>query len=157
MTAGVPVPPSTIAYKRGTILLNICANCSLFYWKQIGSERLQKCGRCKVLLYCSQQCQAEHWVLVHKAHCRKLAWANQSEEAVNDPVGIYSHHPFPHPEAAGVQSGPVDTTEVLVALVQRVLMQIKSTMDPDLFLDIDGLPQLEDLMEMNRRKICSKR
>ena len=86
-----------------------------------------------------------------------MAWARQSKEAGKEPVGIYSHHPFPDPEAAGVQSGSADTTEVLVALVQRFLMQIKSMMDPALFLHIEQLPQLEDVMEMNRRKIWAHR
>ena len=96
--------------------------------------------------------------MVHKAHCKKMSLARQqSEETVKEPVGIYSHHPFPDPEAAGVQSGSADTTEVLVALVQRFLMQIKSMMDPALFLHIEQLPQLEDVMEMNRRKIWAHR
>ena len=159
MAASIPPPTfeklrHVCAFNRGSILLNLCANCSLFDWKQVDSESLQKCGRCKVLQYCSQQCQAEHWALVHKSHCQKMAWARQQSE---EPVGIYSHHPFPDPEAAaGVQSGSADTTEVLVALVQRFLMQIKST-DLALFLHIEQLPQLEDMMEMNRRKIWAHR
>ena len=72
-----------------------------------------------------------------------------------EPVGIFSQHPFPDP-GAGVQSGPVETTEVLVALVQKVLVQIKST-NPNLFLQIDQLPQLEALMEVNRRQIWAHR
>ena len=159
MAASIPLPTfeelrNVCAYNRGYILLNVCANCSLFDWKQVESESLQKCGRCKVLEYCSQQCQAEHWALVHKAHCKKMSLARQQRK---EPVGIFSHHPFPHPEAAGVQSGSADTTEVLVALVQRFLMQIKSMVDPALFLHIYQLPQLEDVMEMNRRKIWAHR
>ena len=139
---------------RTSIQRNLCANCSLFDWIQVESECLQQCGGCKVLQYCSPQCQAEHWALVHKAHCRMLARARQSEEAGKDPVGIFSQHPFPDPET-DVQSGL--SAEVLVALVQKVLMRMKSMMDPALFLHIDQLPQLEDMMEMNRRQIWAHR
>ena len=108
-----------------------------------------------MLQYCSQRCQAEHWALVHKAHCKQMAWARQSEEGGKEPVGIYSHHPFPDPEA-GVESGSAETTQVLVALVQKVLVRLKST-NPALFLQIDQLPQLEDIMEMNRMQIWAHR
>ena len=80
-------------------------------------------------------------------------WARQSEEVGKEPVGIYSHHPFPGPEP-GLQSA--GTSEVLVALVQKVLLQIKST-DPALFLIFDQLSQLEDLMEMNRKRIWANK
>ena len=152
------LPPDTceeLRRMRATIQLNMCANCFVFDWEQMEPESLQKCGRCKVLQYCSRECQAEHWALVHKGHCKHMAWARQSEEAGKKPVGIYSHHPFPDPEA-GVESGSAETTEVLVDAVQKVLMRLKST-NPALFLQIDQLPQLEDIMEMNRMQIWAHR
>ena len=123
------VPPDTLEELRK---MRFCANCRIFEWEQVKPESLQKCGRCKLLQYCSTQCQAEHWALVHKSQCKILAWARQSEEVGKEPVGIFSQHPFPDHEAC-LQSGSVETTEVLVALVQKVLAQIRST-DPALFL-----------------------
>ena len=146
------VPPDTLEELRK---MRFCANCRIFEWEQVKPESLQKCGRCKLLQYCSTQCQAEHWALVHKAQCKKLAWARQSEEVGKEPVGIFSQHPFPDHEAC-LQSGSVETTEVLVALVQKVLVQIRST-NPALFLQIDQLPQLEVIMMKNRRRIWSDR
>ena len=38
----------------------LCANCD--------QPAIQKCGRCRVARYCSQECQRQHW-RVHKAAC----------------------------------------------------------------------------------------
>ena len=140
----VSVPPDTfeeLREMRATVLSNKCANCLVCDWEQVKPESLQKCGRCKVLQYCSKDCQAEHWALVHKVHCQKMAWARQSDES----VGIFSQHPFPDPEV-GVQS---ETTLVLVDIIQKVLVRLKSS-NPAAFLHIDQLPKLEAIMEMNR-------
>ena len=49
----------------------MCANCRVYDWpKPEDWSTLKKCGRCKVLWYCGQLCQAEHWAKVHKHHCR---------------------------------------------------------------------------------------
>ena len=148
------LPPETAArlrWMRASTLLNECANCFIFHYEQMKPESLQKCGRCKVVEYCSKECQAEHWAMLHKAQCKQMAWARQSEKAGKEPVGIYSQHPFPDPEAS-LQSGTADTTEVLVDVVQKVLVRLKSR-DPTLFLRIEQLPQLEAIMEMNRMRI----
>ena len=76
---------------RASTQINLCANCFVFHWKEVKPDSLQKCGRCKVLQYCSKECQEEHWDMVHKEHCGKMARARKSAES----VGIYSHHPFP--------------------------------------------------------------
>ena len=34
---------------------------------------LQCCAKCKLLLYCSKQCQKEYWFNVHKDQCKYLA------------------------------------------------------------------------------------
>ena len=152
------VPPETskrLRMMRTTIQNNICANCIAFGWEQVKPESVQKCGRCKVLQYCSKDCQAEHWDLVHKAHCKKLAMARQSEEVGKEPVGVFSQHPFPDPEPC-LESGSTETTEFLVDVIQKVLVRLKST-NPALFLHIDQLPQLEEIMEMNRRQIWVQR
>ena len=143
-TCSASIPPGTfeeLREMRVTVLWNKCANCLVFGWEQVKPESLQKCGRCKVLQYCSKECQAEHWALVHKVHCQKMAWARQSDES----VGIFSQDPFPDPEV-GVQS---ETTLVLVDIIQKVLVRLKSS-NPAAFLHIDQLPKLEAIMEMNR-------
>ena len=97
MAASVlPDAVETLRLMRSNIQLNQCANCFVFGWEEAHSESLQQCGRCKLLHYCSEECQKEHWALVHKAHCKKLASARQSEELGKEPVGVYSQHPFPH-------------------------------------------------------------
>ena len=92
-----------------------CANCHVFGWVQPDPAELRKCGKCKVLKYCSQECQAEHWKLVHKGHCKLLAKAKESS---NIPVTIFSHHPFPN------DALPENTAEALVELIQRVLAKM---------------------------------
>ena len=42
-----------------------CSNCR--------SEKFQRCCRCKIVSYCSKECQKEHWIYSHKATCRTLA------------------------------------------------------------------------------------
>ena len=34
---------------------------------------LLQCGQCKIVSYCSRQCQVEHWHRVHKQQCKYLA------------------------------------------------------------------------------------
>ena len=104
-----------------------CANCHVFGWVQTDPAELRKCGKCKVLKYCSQECQAEHWKLVHKGHCKLLAKAKESSKV---PVTIFSHHPFPSAVP------PENTLEALVELIQRVLskMRDKTTQCAQCFL-----------------------
>ena len=43
-----------------------CSSCSL-----LGPpERFQRCSRCKVQVYCSRECQQDHWKRGHKKSCR---------------------------------------------------------------------------------------
>ena len=121
-------------------------------------ESLQKCGRCKVLQYCSRECQTEHWELVHKAHCRKLARAKQVEGVGRGPVGVFSQHPFPDldAESGSAETYMAETTEVLVDIVQKLLVRLKFRNSP-LFHSVDQLLQLENIMEMNRMKIWGHR
>ena len=69
--------------------LGKCANCLMFNWEQPGKE--VKLQQCKVLEYCGQACQEEHWKLIHKNHCKKMARAFEEEGEWS----IFSHHPFP--------------------------------------------------------------
>ena len=51
-----------------------CANCIYYGWEQEEDRSsLQCCAKCKLLLYCSKQCQKKHWFNVHKDQCKYLA------------------------------------------------------------------------------------
>ena len=71
--------------------MNECANCLLFQWEQPDIGDLQKCTRCKVLQYCSKECQKEHWMLVHKSQCKKFAEIKNFEGFVVDTFKITQH------------------------------------------------------------------
>lgn len=45
----------------------------------MSTENLQACSRCKVVLYCSRECQKRHWK-EHKLVCAKLAGARKDKE-----------------------------------------------------------------------------
>ena len=47
-------------------------------------------SRCKMLQYCSKECQKEHWILVHKSQCKKLA--EKSEGAVGEALNANGSH-----------------------------------------------------------------
>ncbi|KAM6501526.1 hypothetical protein JOM56_001503 [Amanita muscaria] len=65
--------------------------------KATGEQRLKKCGRCLHVLYCSRQCQKEHWKLGHKTQCSLGALANdvyldsfrKEEEAIDQLIDAY--------------------------------------------------------------------
>lgn len=46
------------------------------------TENLQACSRCKVVLYCSKECQKRHWN-EHKLQCAKLAAARKDKEQLS--------------------------------------------------------------------------
>ena len=48
-----------------------CANCENYAWTQPSDlSKLLTCSKCKFISYCSKKCQLEHWVKVHKQHCK---------------------------------------------------------------------------------------
>ena len=117
-----------------------CANCFVYEWEQPEDlSTLKSCGQCKVLQYCSKECHAEHWELVHKKHCKKLKQAKEAEQlqrgdVSSSSVGVFSQHPFP-------LSGKLDdTTEILVDLIQRILVKMWQTGHPA--WDLDEVRQL---------------
>ena len=112
---------------------------------------LKLCSSCKVVHYCSTDCQEENWKLVHKDHCKKLLLAKEEERAGNDtsmlPVCLYSHHPFR-------KSGePEDITETLVILMQKILIKMQATGHPALARLPAEMEDLEVRMKVNRSKI----
>jgi len=73
--------------KRGPFLdfkmTKICWNCPTYGWFdpmiESRSERpLSACKSCKLAMYCSKECQKEHWKKVHKKHCKYLSGAEPS-------------------------------------------------------------------------------
>ena len=96
------------------LLVDKCANCLVFSWEQPEPSTLRKCKQCKVVQYCSESCQKEHWKLMHKKHCRKIA-ANRSE--AGDCVwmgGIFS----PIPEL-------LEPKDALVMVTQMILFKMQ--------------------------------
>ena len=123
-----------------------CANCAAFQWKQPESAVRMQCSRCKVVKYCSEECQAEHWKLVHSKHCKKLAAAkkDQSEGKYTSPmpVSIFSNHPFP------LSGLPGDIRETLLMCAWKILEKMRSINHSVLSAIPAELKQLEhDLIE----------
>ena len=134
-----------------TSKLGKCANCLLFNWDQPGEEvKLQQCKQCKVLEYCGQACQVEHWKRVHSTHCKKMAKASKREEE-RGRVGIFSHHPFPEDGMAE------DIGETLVVQVQQILANMKETGDPAYDVALEDLSQLEMGLQSIRANIWEAR
>jgi hypothetical protein len=49
----------------------ICANCFTLEKDLKGDKKLLKCAACKQIMYCSRDCQVEHWKTTHKKQCNK--------------------------------------------------------------------------------------
>ena len=63
-----------------------CANCSSYKWPQPENiDSNKRCARCKILHYCSKECQTEHWLKVHKNHCKYLSGSKVLKESSHDP------------------------------------------------------------------------
>jgi len=61
-------PPAPVEEEK------VCDNCLIYGWKQPEDKSvIRRCGRCKFVSYCSEECQREHWRKVHKDHCKYLA------------------------------------------------------------------------------------
>jgi len=59
-----------MAEKKGNKngLTKVCGNC-LASEGSASSPKLSACARCGLVLYCSRDCQREHWKANHKQHC----------------------------------------------------------------------------------------
>ena len=116
-----------------------CANCWVYDWKQAKPASLQKCGRCRVVQYCSKSCQEEHWIKVHKKHCKKLS-------RVQEPVAVslFSQHPFP------MEGIPGDNLEAMIIIIQRILVKMRKDKHPAILRLRREMAQLENEMTLNR-------
>ena len=97
----------------------------------------------KVVEYCGKLCQEEHWVKVHKAHCKKLSRARGST--------LQSHHPFP---MGGL---PGDNTEALVLIIQQILAKMRQDKNVAFQCFSRQLNLLEERMSLNREEIWLSR
>jgi len=50
-----------------------CANCYVFDWIQPNEDVLKRCTGCRVLWYCDDKCQKEHWHNTHKRQCKYMS------------------------------------------------------------------------------------
>ncbi len=77
VAAGAPLPAShphdgAQTASDDAAQTDICMVCGASALDKPGKVKLQKCGRCKMVSYCSQECQRTHWP-AHKKVCKKLA------------------------------------------------------------------------------------
>jgi hypothetical protein len=49
----------------------MCANC--YVLAKTLEKGLLKCGQCRLIKYCSRECQREHWKKAHKKQCKTVA------------------------------------------------------------------------------------
>lgn len=63
----------------------VCVNCLSYGWGQpsVPSD-MKHCGQCKIFDYCGVDCQREHWLKVHKKHCKYLAEKKVLAMSVHD-------------------------------------------------------------------------
>ena len=106
------------------LMIDKCANCLVYNWVQPDPSVLQKCKQCKIVQYCGQDCQAEHWKTCHKNHCKKLLAAKEAWREGDWHVSLISHHPFP------VTGMPGDTTEALIISVIKVIGKMREISHP---------------------------
>jgi hypothetical protein len=55
-----------ISMRAGNV--NLCSFCSQ---PEVSEKKLKMCSRCKIMLYCSRDCQIKHWKTGHKEICKK--------------------------------------------------------------------------------------
>jgi len=55
-----------------------CVNCDLYGWKQPQDKSvIKRCSGCQMFWYCSELCQKEHWINIHKKQCKYLLAKNR--------------------------------------------------------------------------------
>ena len=54
--------------------MKCCANCVVYDWKQpTNKDLLKRCTGCRMIWYCGEMCQKEHWHHTHKNQCKYLS------------------------------------------------------------------------------------
>ena len=91
-------------------LRNKCSNCALFDWEQPDAATLKQCAKCKVVQHCGEHCQNEHWMQVHKHHCKMLAFMKDTRFTAFLAV-----------------KAPDDTLEILAILMQKIIFKMLSS------------------------------
>ena len=72
-------------------VIRACANCENYDWSQPADlGKLMTCSKCKFISYCSKECQLEHWVKVHKQHCKYLAGLKLLPQSRHDPAHCHT-------------------------------------------------------------------
>lgn len=66
------------------LLIQKCANCLMFGWPNEADQN-KICAKCKILHYCTKECQIEHWHKLHKFHCKFLASNKERPETKHEP------------------------------------------------------------------------
>ena len=62
-----------------------CVNCDNYGWDQPSDKsKIKRCSNCKVMSYCSPECQKEHWKKVHKDHCKYLSGKRVQSSTVHN-------------------------------------------------------------------------
>lgn len=61
-----------------------CINCLIFEWKQPQQADLKRCTGCRMVWYCSKECQKEHWINNHKELCKNLSKKKVFLNSVHD-------------------------------------------------------------------------
>ena len=65
--------------------LRECANCPSYKWPQLDNYDLYKrCSGCKIFHYCSKECQTEHWLKVHRFHCKYFSREKEKKGSRHD-------------------------------------------------------------------------
>jgi hypothetical protein len=59
-----------------------CVNCSCYGWS-CNTSNMKVCSRCKVLSYCSQICQLEHFNKTHMKTCKYIAGIKVKEKSIH--------------------------------------------------------------------------
>ncbi len=52
-----------------------CANCLILELKQLN---FRTCSQCKLVQYCSRDCQRQHWKVKHRHVCQNMSQATQN-------------------------------------------------------------------------------
>ena len=66
------------AEMRDKLRLRQCAYCGKL--QVLGEKTFKKCGQCRVLRYCSKDCQTKHWEGKHELECKAEASSSDEEE-----------------------------------------------------------------------------